>query len=247
MGSWRKKAYLHYESMLAKTQSRSDKDIALNLALFRKNLAPHLPAAKRAAILDLGSGFGDLLFFLREAGYTGAMGVDISARNADICRGRGLKVETGDAMEFLRAQKEGFDVIILYDVLEHHDKEEGLALMEMAAARLKPGGKALIVVPNMGNPFTAARGRYADWTHESGYSQESLSFMLEVAGFKGVRIHSIDHFVLPNPLANLVGRAALSLVYAGLRAMYLLHGVSSTTIYGKNILAVAERESRDAG
>jgi hypothetical protein len=114
--------------------------------------------------------------------------------------------------------------------------------MTLAHERLKPGGKALVVVPNMGNPFTAPRGRYVDITHEVGYTQESMNFLLELAGFARIRILSIDHFVLPNPLFNLAGKTALYCVYACMRVLYLLHGITSTTLYGKNMLSVAVKD-----
>jgi SAM-dependent methyltransferase len=242
MEKYRQKAFLHYEKILTKIQSRSEKDIRINFALFKRNLGPHLPKDKQAAILELGSGFGDVLAYLAEQGYRDVRGVDLSPWNVDNMRKRGLQAEQGDCTEFLRGQQRKFDIIILYDVLEHHLKDEALNLMELVCESLKPGGKALIVVPNMGNPFTASRGRYVDITHEVGYGQESMNFLLELAGFTNIRILSIDHFVLPNPLFNLAGKTVLYLVYACMRVLYLLHGITSTTVYGKNILSVATKD-----
>jgi SAM-dependent methyltransferase len=43
---------------------------------FRQDIREHFPVNRNAKILDLGSGHGAFVYFIREAGYTNVIGVD---------------------------------------------------------------------------------------------------------------------------------------------------------------------------
>jgi len=230
--------------MLAVTQADLPGTTETVMRYYGKNLAPHLPEARDSSILDLGCRSGLFLEFLRRQGFTGSLGTDICDANISACRDRGLSVEHEDNIDFLVRNPERFDCVVMNHVLEHYDKEEGLSLLESVMAGLRPGGMIIVVCPNMGNPLTAGRGRYADLTHETGYTEESLRFMLQLAGFEEVSVHGIDIYCLSNPLANAAGRAAAALLSLVLRLAYLVNGVRSTTILTKNMLAVSTKPGR---
>ena len=123
-----------------------------------------------------------------------AYGVDISEPTVVLARaafsnGAGpLRAAAADvrALPFCDAS---FDAIYSMGTIEHFDETEQ-AVREMARV-LKPGGRAIIGVPNRHDPFLRpllatvmqALGLYA-YGYEKSYSRRSLRLMLERAGFE---------------------------------------------------------------
>jgi SAM-dependent methyltransferase len=122
-----------------------------------------------------------------------AFGIDISeptviqARAAFTNRSRPLRAAAADvrALPFCDAS---FDAIYSMGTIEHFDETEQ-AVREMARV-LKPGGRAIVGVPNRRDPFLRpllatvlqAVGLYA-YGYEKSYSRRALREMLQRAGF----------------------------------------------------------------
>jgi hypothetical protein len=73
--------------------------------------------------------------------------------------------------------------VFLFHVLEHVPLEAAHDLLVAVHGALRPGGRVVLEVPNMGNLFTGGYLRYADPTHETGHTEFSLLHRLESAGF----------------------------------------------------------------
>lgn len=243
MKRYREKAVQRYETMLAVTQTDMPGGKKAVMRYYRKNLLPHLPEVRDSSILDLGCGSGLFLEFLATEGFRNVRGVDVCSEHIRSCMDSGSSATLEDNMSFLARHVESFDCIVMNHVLEHFDKDEGLDLLDAVFASLNPGGRVIVVCPNMGNPFTAGRGRYADLTHETGYTEESLQFMLQLAGGEQVSLHGINIYCLSNSVANAVGKLAWALLSLFFRLIYLLNGVQSTTVLTKNMLALARKPS----
>jgi SAM-dependent methyltransferase len=122
-------------------------------------------------------------------------GVDISeptviqARSA-FDRGHCLKGTVGDVRE-LPFRNASFDAIYSMGTIEHFDETER-AVHEMARV-LKPGGRAIVGVPNRHDPFLRplfvtvlqAAGLYG-YGYEKSYSRRALKQLLEDAGLEVV-------------------------------------------------------------
>ncbi len=232
---------LHYRNMLEASQGEHESQKSLHFRLYHRNLYPYLPKQKQARIVDIGCAFGQLLEYLRSQGYSEISGVEVSQELAEKARRKDFHVECCDAISFFIKSKNQFDCVILYDVIEHLSKESGYTLLQEILEKLSANGRLMLVLPNMGNPLTAARGRYADLTHEAGYTEESISFLLKLAGFKKIQIKAIDHFVLPFPVFNFVGRLFLLLINSTLKLLLLAYGIRGTTVLSKNMLVIAEK------
>jgi len=150
---------------------------------------PFLPADRAARVLDLGCGGGHFLHYVRGRGFANHLGVEQDPDLAAAVRsGVTPNVVNADLFTFLgSAQAGGWSVVALNDVLEHFRKEDGVRLLEMIRNVLPDDGRVLIKTINMSSPF-AMRSRYADLTHESGYTEESLSALLDVAGLRSLHI-----------------------------------------------------------
>lgn len=149
-----------------------------------------LPEARDAAMLEIGPGFGQLLEALRkDRGYGNAVAVDLSREVVDFCNGLmpGSTEYTEEPSAWLQARAGRFDRVFVLHVLEHVPRAEVESFVRAILGALKPGGRVIVELPNLANVFTGSYLRYADRTHEWGYTEQSLRQLLEAAGFADVR------------------------------------------------------------
>jgi SAM-dependent methyltransferase len=138
-----------------------------------------------APVLDVGCGRGEFLGLLREAGVE-ARGVDADADMVAFARGEGLEVEQGDALAYLEQLADGsLGGIFLAQVVEHLPPPALVRLLELAHAKLRPGG---VLVAETINPLSpiALRNYFADLTHAQPLVAETLALLAEQAGFREV-------------------------------------------------------------
>jgi 2-polyprenyl-3-methyl-5-hydroxy-6-metoxy-1,4-benzoquinol methylase len=155
------------------------------------NYSRTFPEAKSARILDIGPGFGELLQILRiDEKFDNAIGIDISEEVVRTCNDLipNSAVAVQNTGDFLAANRRSFDRIYMFHVLEHIPKGEIVDLLSAVRHALKPDGRFILEVPNMGNPFTGVTMRYADFTHEVGFTDTSLAQVLRLAGFSSVHV-----------------------------------------------------------
>lgn len=219
----------------------SDESFKLQARYFEKNYLPHMPKDKNARIVDLGTGLGHFLYFLREHGYKNILGVDVGKEVIEFCRHKNLPVHESEIITYLENLKEPVDCFILNDVLEHQVKPTMWRMLEGIRAGLKEGGVFLVKVPNMGNPLLGNDGRYIDITHEVGFDQHSMKETLLMANFRDVKVYGTDIYVTENPLKNMLARTAAGILNKLWLIIFKLYGRTDTTIFTKNILAVGKR------
>jgi 2-polyprenyl-3-methyl-5-hydroxy-6-metoxy-1,4-benzoquinol methylase len=127
-------------------------------------------------VLEVACNKGYLLKALSSHGFKNLHGVDLSP--ADVETAKALvpqaTITYADAAIYLESHAERFDIIILKAMLDHVRKEETLPLLEKIKAALKPDGMVIIDVPNMAWLF-ASHERYMDFTHETGFTRETLA------------------------------------------------------------------------
>jgi 2-polyprenyl-3-methyl-5-hydroxy-6-metoxy-1,4-benzoquinol methylase len=158
------------------------------------NYLPHLDGIDPATadVLEVGCNKGYLLRALESHGFARLTGVDIAS--AEITQARLLmpsaEIHCADGIEFLRDHLGRFDIIIMKAVLEHIPKTDVLPFLRAMASALKPGGRVLVDVPNMDWLF-AGHERYMDFTHEGGFTSESLRQTLGEV-FTRVEVHAVD-------------------------------------------------------
>lgn len=219
----------------------AEKEFELYCKYFRKNYLRHMPADKKANILDIGCGMGHFLYFLEKEGYINYSGIDISPENVKFCEEHRFHVELCDAVRFLEESNKPYDVIIMNDILEHFKKDEIMRLLGLINKNLAPQGKVIIKVPNAANPLMGGSSRYYDFTHEVSFTEESLSQVLRICSFRDVCIYHQDIYVFgPNPL-NYIAKAAAWMSYKFYRLLFQLYGRKTTRIFTKDLIAVAQK------
>ncbi|WP_174591665.1 class I SAM-dependent methyltransferase [Methanocella conradii] len=219
----------------------AEKEFDIYHRYFRKNYLVHLPKDKHAKIADIGCGMGHFLYFLEKEGYKNYIGIDISEENINFCRNHNFNVKLYDVFNFLTDNTEPFQAIIANDIIEHFNKEEIVKLFDLIKNNLSEDGIFIVKVPNASNPITGSSSRYCDFTHEVNFTEESLSQILKVCGYKTVNIYPQDIYVIySNPL-NYIAKLIAWLSFLLFRLLFILYGRKTTKIFTKDLIAVARK------
>jgi SAM-dependent methyltransferase len=136
-----------------------------------------------APVLDVGCGRGELLSLLRDVGVE-AYGADANADMVAYARAEGLEVVQADAREALAGRPDGsLGAVTAIQLLEHLPPAAIVSLLELALAKLRPGG---LLVAETINPSSVAalRNYFADLTHAQPLVPETLEILVRGAGFR---------------------------------------------------------------
>lgn len=146
-------------------------------------------------LLDIGCAQGFFLFSASQAGYT-TKGIEISQDAAEYARREfGLDIEA-KPFEELRFPENHFDVVTLWQVLEHVPYP--LAILKEVNRILKPRGLVVVSAPNIGGiPARILGKRWWDIKrlHINQFSTRTLTEILENAGFKNISSASYRGYV----------------------------------------------------
>lgn len=241
MDDYRERIYRYY--VHARQESLAPQAVeGLNprAAYLEKLIREHFPPDKNAAVLDLGSGHGALIYFARRYGYLNISGIDRSPQQVAEANRLGIEgVREGDLMEALKGLPEASqDVVIAFDVIEHFTKGELLPFMDEVYRVLRKGGRWLIHTPNGESPF-ASHIRYGDFTHEQCFTRESMTQLLKSSGFS--EVVCLEDAPIPHGLKS----AVRWLVWKMIRGMLRLYLAAETgaakrdCIFTQNFLTVA--------
>jgi 2-polyprenyl-3-methyl-5-hydroxy-6-metoxy-1,4-benzoquinol methylase len=151
-------------------------------------LSRAMPAHTNLSVLDIGCGWGFTLSALQEMGYHDVRGIDLDDGQVQRCNAHGLRAErVSDSHSYLASHIEAFDVVVMFDLLEHVAQDRQISLLQAVYESLRPGGRAILTVPNASHPL-AMRWRYIDHTHVCSFTEHSLRFVLLNAKFERVWI-----------------------------------------------------------
>jgi SAM-dependent methyltransferase len=144
-----------------------------------------------APVLDVGCGRGELLMLLREAGIE-ARGIDADADMVAYARGEGLDVEQADLVDHLERLEAGsLGGIFMGQVVEHLPPGVLVRSLELAAAKLRPGGVLVAETINPVSPL-ALRHYFADLTHAQPLVPETLQLLARQSGFADTELRFLN-------------------------------------------------------
>lgn len=180
--------------------------------------------ASGGQLLDIGCGTGIFCYMARDFGWE-PRGIDAAIEAVTFARTRyGLDVQQGD-FESLEPQSEVFDLVTMWDVIEHSRAPR--ALVEAAACCLKPGGLLALSTPNQRNimdvvarlfyRFTGGRvtgplEKFYLLEHFLYFSSRTLERLLTDAGFEVLEMR--------RELTDLRRLTLHPVVRAGLRVLF---------------------------
>jgi 2-polyprenyl-3-methyl-5-hydroxy-6-metoxy-1,4-benzoquinol methylase len=187
----------NYDDFYKTNGSRFYSAIEIAVMAFRFIRALNIAVSNVSAksLLDIGSGRGYMLFFLKKYfGFTAAVGTQISRPALEFSRKKlGLEIYGQDLLE-INFGSQLFDVISIFHVLEHlKNPEEYITKIN---SLLKPGGKIYIEVPNFNSWTKKITRRFwlgLDFQHHIFFfSPDSLKALLQKNNFIILKIRTFS-------------------------------------------------------
>jgi ubiquinone/menaquinone biosynthesis C-methylase UbiE len=150
---------------------------------------------KNARILDIGCRYGSLIYNLHRHGYSQVYGLDINLKAINAGKTEYPEISPRlicGSRQCLPFDDASFDIVLMFDVIEHIDAIERYLRNEVCRV-LKTGGRLLFQTPNKYTNIPweiAARKSFTRWKkyHCSLQTRGSLKKMLQGAGFTEVTV-----------------------------------------------------------
>jgi SAM-dependent methyltransferase len=160
-----------------------------------------LALPKPARILELGSGTGGNFEMLAQYGEVTAVEMNETAREISLRKIAAVQdVRPGYLPDHLPLEDQVFDLICMFDVLEHVEDDEGT--LRAVRRYLAPGGAAVITVP----AFRWLWGPHdTQLHHKRRYARAELREKITAAGFTIEKLTYSNMFLFP---AAVLARAA---------------------------------------
>ena len=204
---WQKRLYDAYVSsgQAGGTAGSAERAFLPRKAYINSLISKHFPANRAAQILDIGCGHGAFLYFLAAAGYTKVSGVDTSPEQISLAAKLGIDTaHCAPAFEYVCSlPSDSLDVVILFDILEHLERQQLFDLLDQVRRILRPGGMCLVHVPN-GEGLHGMRILFGDLTHIQAFTQTSARQLFTTIGF--TRIENYEDRPIPHGLISTVRR-----------------------------------------
>jgi Methionine biosynthesis protein MetW. len=115
--------------------------------------------------------------------HVNGIGIDLSP---DVVRkglAKGLHIEHGDALSYLKKKKNKYDGLMLSHIIEHLQPVDLINLLELANKRLNQNGRVIVVTPNFKDIEVATSTFWLDITHIRPYPLPLLKQLFEYSGF----------------------------------------------------------------
>ena len=138
-------------------------------------------------VADLGCGRGEFLQLLAAAGIP-AFGCDANPMMVERAREKELAVDRADLFTWLSGQVDAsLGGVTAYQVVEHLPPAKVFDLVELASAKLAPGGRILLETINPESVY-AMRWFWMDLSHVRPLPAPSLAQLLSASGFRDVSV-----------------------------------------------------------
>lgn len=170
------------------------------MASFRK-LLPRLERYRGSSrMLEVGSSYGDFLCFAAGRGWQ-VEGIEIAAYPLSVARQRGCKVHN-DQLDQLDLPTGSFDVVMMWDVVEHFDNPR--PIIDTCARLLRTGGALVMKTPDaraLARSGGAIRKLYQQLVYPANtpehvfhYTSAALQRMLASYGFGAFAVDDRDEW-----------------------------------------------------
>jgi len=182
---------LKFYSPLVSGDSRFYDELQEYNNYYLETKAEYVEAAKYIAtsdeVLEIGCGEGAFRNFINCHTYTGLEFSDAAVKKASV---KGLYILKQPIEDFAVLNKEKFDIVCCFQVLEHAENPE--KFIKHSIACLKPGGKFVIAVPSEDSFINQAINFYLNMPphHVSRWTDRSLS---NIAILYDLKLHSLIH------------------------------------------------------
>lgn len=163
------------------TTALSQYTFAADPAYTRRLMRRYAAFFAAGPVADLGSGRGYFLEALRDRAIPG-IGVDVSDEAIRHARDLGIECVQKDVLDFLAEARELRGVFASH-LIEHLEPPAVEEMIARASTALEPGGRFVIVTPNMVDYRTLTELFWLDTTHVRPYPPRLIAAMMELHGF----------------------------------------------------------------
>ena len=199
----------------------------------------NLPKDKNSKILDVGCGYGKFLNFLKSKSFNNITGLEIGKEQCNFLKGKDIDLIETDLMSFLSNSNQKFDLITMFDVLEHFNKNEILIIVSSLKKRLNKSGKLIIQVPN-GEAIFKGGIMYGDFTHETFFTARSLKQIFKLYDYSKIRIYPL--YPVIHGFFSLIRRIGFKVIDLFYKAILIFErGTSKGFISTQNLLAIIKK------
>lgn len=178
-------------------------------------------------ILEIGCSVGHLM----RLGAERKIGIDFDLAALSEARRRDFSVALMDVQKGISFRDNSFTSIECQHVIEH--VRNPLYLLQECYRVLKPGGKLVVVTPNISKIGFAF---YEDYSHISPFIKKSLGRIAFDAGFSK---YEVTYMPLGYPLSKFLHKKGLLSVQQALRIQSALYGLGMKT--KQTLVLVAEK------
>lgn len=228
--------YLDYLNQISspKTFLRKTKYIKYN---FGKYLIFKNPSDIK--VLEIGPGLGETIHYLNDKGIGT---VDVADNDQTVLNYVNDKFKIDnlfhiDDVHRLDNTLDSYDAIIATQVLEHLPKNECVYFLNILLNHLKKDGHIIITVPNMANPFTLCE-RYADTTHENGFTDNSLRGLAAKCDIPSSSVEIKEFNIPPYSPINVIRIVLQKALHMVILLLSIVNGGSYSTLLTPNITLV---------
>lgn len=204
----------------------------------RKYLSLLQDCDRTAPVLELGSGPGYLLEFLRRAGFTSVDGIDVSPEQVGLAAERGVHAQVANAFEYLQTKKRVYGAVLAVDFLEHFTKDEVTELLRLIYESLLPGGYLLAQSPN-GQGLFAGQVVHGDFGHLCVFTPDSLAQVLRLTGFADIEMSETGP--IAHGWKDTVRVALWKVIKAFANLLRRIETGKSQAIWTENVICVCRR------
>lgn len=152
-------------------------------------------------LLDVGCATGDFLLEAKKFGFS-VEGLELSSWSSGIAKSRGLKIHKQTLRSFSEKNKNTFDIITMWGVIEHF--EDPISEMKYIYKLLKPQGILILWTGDVNSITSKIMGRrwwYWQGQHIQYFTHKSLNFLATSCGFENFKT-KIYPFVANYELLN---------------------------------------------
>jgi 2-polyprenyl-3-methyl-5-hydroxy-6-metoxy-1,4-benzoquinol methylase len=148
-------------------------------------------------VLDIGCGYGYTLYSMQLLGFNQLTGIDMDESCVAIAQKAlpSAQIKHTDALTYLETTQDRFDIVFLFDVLEHIDKSQSVRTLQGISKVLNKGGKLVARVPNSSS-LLSSYSMGMDFTHVTLLNEFSVMQLMEWSGFNQPVFES-DFFHIP--------------------------------------------------